>query len=155
VIIGVKIKKLKIFKDKIEVGEKINKPGFLMEVLRTDEGLLKKFGQTTFTKAYSGTIKAFHMHKHQDDLWFVASGKAKIVLCDMRKKSRTYKKVQEIISGENEYKLVLIPSGVAHGYQVISKGPVLLFYHTTKPYNKNNPDEIRFPYNDKEIGYRW
>jgi len=152
---GVKIKKLKIHQDKAELGEKIRKPGFLMEILRSDEKLLKKFGQSTLTISYQGTIKAFHSHEHQDDLWFVAKGSVKIVLCDLRKNSKTYKEIQEIMAGENDYKVVLIPAGVAHGYQVLSRQPVLLFYHTTKPYDAKNPDEIRIPYDNKEIGYRW
>ncbi|MBE3094714.1 MAG: dTDP-4-dehydrorhamnose 3,5-epimerase family protein [Actinobacteria bacterium] len=152
---GVKTKKLKVFPDKIEKGEVSKKPGFLMEVLRDDEGLLKKFGQATFTVAYSGTIKAFHLHQKQDDLWFIATGKAKIVLCDLRKESPTFKEIIEIFAGEDDYKVILIPAGVAHGYQVLSKKPVLLFYHTTKEYNAKNPDEIRIPYDDPEIGYDW
>jgi len=156
---GVVVKKLKVHKDIPDVdppagGEKI-KPGFLMEVLRADEGLLKKFGQTTFTAAYKGTIKAFHFHKKQDDLWFIATGKAKVVLCDLRKDSPTYKETQIIYAGQNDYKLILIPIGVAHGYKVLSKEPVLLFYHTSEPYNAKNPDEERLPHNSKEIGFDW
>lgn len=152
---GVKIKKLVVHKDIPDIESKKIRQGFLMEVLRVDEGLLKKFGQTTLTIAYQGTIKAFHSHKKQDDLWFVAAGKTKIVLCDLRKNSPTRKEIQEIFAGENDYKLILIPAGVAHGYQVLSKEPVLLFYHTTKPYNAKNPDEERLPYNSPEIGYDW
>jgi len=154
-ISGVKIKKLKVFLDKVERGERIETPGFLMEVLRSDEGLISRFGQTTFTVAYKNTIKAFHLHKRQDDLWFFATGKAKIVLCDLRKKSPTYRKIQVIFAGKDDYKLILIPRGVAHGYQVLSEEPVLLFYHTTKPYNPKKPDEQRFAPNDPKIGYIW
>lgn len=154
-IFGVKIKKLKIFKDKPDLKQKKVKPGFLMEVLRADEGLLKKFGQTTFTVAYKGTIKGFHWHKYQDDLWFPATGKVRIVLYDNRKKSKTYRQLQVITAGANDYKLIVIPAGVVHGYQVLSKEPVLLFYHTTKPYNPKNPDEQRIPPDDPEIGFDW
>lgn len=152
---GVKIKKLIVHPDVVEKGERIKKPGFLMEVLRADEGLLKKFGQTTFTVAYPGTIKAFHWHKKQDDLWFVASGTALVVLYDLRKDSPTKGQVQTIEAGENDYKLILIPKGVAHGYKVLKDKPVLLFYHTTEPYNPENPDEERIPFNDPRIGFDW
>jgi len=131
------------------------KPGFLVEVLRQDDKLLQKFGQTTFTVAYQGTIKGFHFHHKQDDLWFVATGKAKIVLYDLRKNSLTFKKTQVILAGENNYKLVLIPKGIAHGYQVLSKEPVLLFYHTTETYNSKKPDEERISWDSPEIGFNW
>jgi dTDP-4-dehydrorhamnose 3,5-epimerase len=152
---GVKIKKLTVHKDISDTGAPGEKPGHLMEVLRADEGLLKKFGQTTFTVAYPGTIKAFHWHKKQDDLWFVAGGRAKIVLYDLRRDSETFGETQVIIADEKEPILVLIPAGVAHGYKVLGDKPVLLFYHTTEPYNAKNPDEERISYDDPKIGYDW
>ena len=152
---GVKIKELKVHQDIPDREEGKEKPGFLMEVLRDDDELLKKFGQTTFTVAYEGTIKAFHYHKKQDDLWFVATGKAMVVLHDLRNDSPTKGETQVIYTGKDDYKLILIPEGVAHGYKVVSKEPVLLFYHTTESYDAENPDEERLPFDDPQIGFDW
>ena len=152
---GVKIKELKVHQDISDTKEPQEKPGFLMEILREDDGLLKKFGQTIFTVAYKDTIKAFHYHKKQDDLWFVATGKAVVVLHDLRDDSPTKGETQVIMAGEGDYKLILIPVGVAHGYKVLSEEPVLLFYHTTEPYIPESPDEERIPYNDPKIGFDW
>ncbi len=149
---GVVIKELKVHKDIPDRAEDSDK-GFLMEVLRNDDNLLKNFGQTTMSVAYEGTVKAFHWHKKQDDIWFIASGKAKIILNDQRKDSPTYGQTDIILAGENDYKIVLIPIGVAHGYKVLSKEPVMLFYHTTLEYNPNDLDEERLPWDflGKEI----
>ncbi|MBU0612621.1 dTDP-4-dehydrorhamnose 3,5-epimerase family protein [Patescibacteria group bacterium] len=152
---GVIIKDLIVRKDIPDRDEDISKPGFLMEVLRDDDKLLTKFGQTTFTVAYEGTIKAFHYHEKQDDLWFVATGKAMIVLYDLRKNSPTNGETQVIFAGKDDYKLVVIPIGVAHGYKVLSDEPVLLFYQTTESYDPKDPDEKRMPYNDPKIGFDW
>jgi dTDP-4-dehydrorhamnose 3,5-epimerase len=151
---GVIIKKLKVHKD-IPDTDTSQRLGFLMEVLRSDEGLIKKFGQSIFTVSYYGTIKAFHWHKKQDDLWFIATGKARVVLYDQRKKSKTYGKTQVILAGADNYKLILIPVGVVHGYQVLSKEPVLVFYHTTECYNPNKLDEFRIAHDDKTINFNW
>ena len=151
---GVKIKKLKVWEDKPDLKQKVE-PGFFMEVLRDDDKLLKRFGQNNFTIAHKGTIKAFHWHKHQDDLWFIAAGRAKIVLYDQRKSSPTHGKTQIITAGADDYKLVLIPVGVVHGYKVISDEPCLLFYHVTKAYNRGKPDEERINPYDKTINYKW
>ena len=51
--------------------------------------------------------------------------------------------------------MILIPKGVCHGYKVVSKEPVSLFYHTTESYDIHNPDEYRIPYDSKEIGIDW
>ena len=152
---GVKIKELKVHQDISDTDDPMEKPGHLMEVLRADEGLMSKFGQSIFTVAHPGTIKAFHWHKKQDDLWFVASGKAEIVLHDLREDSETKGETQTIITDESNPRLVLIPVGVAHGYKVLGDRPVSLFYHTTEPYNAENPDEERLPYDDQKIGYDW
>ena len=152
---GVKIKPLVVHKDISDMPSARSKKGFLIEVLRNDDGFLKKFGQTVFTLAYCGDIKGFHWHKKQDDLWFVATGKVGIVLHDLRKKSPTHSQTDVLYAGADDYKLVLIPKGVAHGYKVLSKEPVLLFYHVTELYNSKNPDEQRIPYNDPKIGFNW
>jgi len=129
--------------------------GYFREILRDDDNLLKKFGQTSVTETYPGVIKAFHWHKKQDDLWYVARGMAQIVLHDLRKDSKTYKQTQIIYAGEENPVLILIPSGVAHGYMVIGNKPVLLFYHTTEQYNKDLPDEERLPFDDPAINFDW
>ncbi|EKE14096.1 MAG: nucleotide sugar epimerase [uncultured bacterium] len=152
---GVKIKKLQVHDDIPDRDHSKERPGFLIEVLRDDDNFLKKFGQTTFTVAYQGTIKAFHYHKNQDDLWFVATGKAMVVLYDQRKDSPTYKETQVIMAGKDDYKLILIPAGVVHGYKVLSEEPVLLFYHTTESYNAKEPDEERMDFDDSKIGFDW
>lgn len=152
---GVKIKKLTVHADIPDTDEALAEPGFLMEVLRDDDGLLKKFGQTTFTVAYQGTVKAFHHHERQDDLWFVATGRAMVVLYDMRSDSPTHGQTQVIYAGEDDYKLILIPIGVLHGYKVLSQQPVLLFYHTTESYDPQRPDEKRTPFDDPMIGFDW
>lgn len=152
---GVEINILTVHQDIPDVSEPVSMPGFLIEVLREDDDLFEKFGQTTFTVAYKDTIKAFHWHKTQDDLWFASTGKAKIVLYDLRKHSPTFGVTQVISAGEDDYKLILIPNGVAHGYKVVSEKPVLLFYHSTVPYNREKPDEERIPWNDPTIDFNW
>lgn len=151
---GVKIKELKVFKDKPDLKQKVE-PGIFMEVLRNDDDMLKRFGQSNFTIAYKDTIKAFHWHKYQDDLWFLASGRAAIVLYDQRKKSKTYEETQVIYGGTDDYKLILIPVGVVHGYKVLSDEPCLLFYHVTKAYNREKTDEERIDPFDKKINFDW
>lgn len=149
------VKKLKVYKDKPDLKQPKVKPGIFLEVLKDTDKIISKNAQSNFSIAYQGTIKAFHHHKYQDDLWFVASGRAAIVLYDGRKKSSTYGKTQVIYAGDDDYKLVLVPSGVIHGYKVLSKEPCLLFYHVTKKYNRQKPDELRLDPFDKGIGFDW
>ncbi len=143
---GVVVKELKRFCDE---------RGYFLEVLRDDDEMLEVFGQTSFTMSYPGVIKAFHWHRRQDDLWFVAAGTAQIVLHDIREDSGTRGQTQVIYAGEDVPVLVLIPRGVAHGYRVLGSKPLALFYHTNRSYDPADPDEERIPYDDPGIGFDW
>lgn len=129
--------------------------GYLREVLRADDNLLRQFGQLTVTKTHPGVIKAFHWHKDQDDVWYIAAGMARIVMYDRRPESPTFQETMVVVAGEDNPLSVLIPTGVAHGYQVLGNQPVLLFYTVTKPYNAADPDEQRIAWDDPEIGFDW
>ena len=129
--------------------------GYFREILREDDHLLKRFGQTSITKTYPGVIKAFHWHKHQDDLWYVADGMVRIVLHDRRDGSPTKGQTQVIYAGEDQPLTVFIPAGIAHGYQVLGNEPAVLFYHVTQAYDPKNPDEERIPFDDPAIGFDW
>mgnify|MGYP005851944433 CR=1 FL=1 len=129
--------------------------GYVREVLRDDDGLLERFGQTTITKTYPGVIKAFHWHKNQDDIWYVAQGMARVVMHDLRRDSPTHGETQVVHAGEDNPVLIFIPRGVAHGYQVLGDKPVLLFYHVTQSYDPDDPDEERIPFDDAQIGFDW
>jgi len=153
---GVKIKQLTVHQDIPDTPDELNGArGVLMEVVRDDDGLMKKFGQTTFTITHRGTIKGFHWHQKQDDVWFVATGRAKVVLHDLRESSPTKGETQTLYAGTGDYKVILIPAGVVHGYKVVSDEPVLMFYHTTMSYDPKDPDEQRIAYDDPTIAFNW
>lgn len=152
---GVQIKLLAVHKDIPDVDQPDVKPGFLMEVLRCDDKLFTKFGQTTMTVAYKGNIKGFHYHEKQDDLWFAATGRVLVVLHDLREDSQTRGETMTLNAGADDYKLVRIPPGVVHGYKVLSDEPVIMFYHTTEPYDSKDPDENLIPHNDPKINFDW
>ena len=129
--------------------------GFFVEILRDDDKLLKKFGQSSMSMSYPGVIKAFHYHKIQDDLWFFPSGNAQVVLHDMRENSETKGETNVFYMGENNPILLYIPVGVAHGYRVLGNTPAAIVYFTTESYDPKAPDEFRIDWNDPAIGFSW
>ncbi len=141
---GVKIKQLTTY---------LTEDGYFREILRDEDNLLEKFGQSSISLAHPGFIKAFHYHLKQDDLWYIVSGQVRTVLYDTRKESKTYKQTQVVIMGENDPKLVFIPKGVAHGYQVLGSKDAVLMYHTSAHYDP--ADEHRIAFDDKEIKFDW
>ena len=129
--------------------------GYFREVVREDDHLLSHFGQSSITKTYPGVIKAFHWHYNQDDVWYVIDGMARVVLYDRRPGSPTLGVTQVVYAGEDNPVVILIPIGVAHGYQVLGNKPVVLFYHVTQAYDPKQPDEQRIPFDDPQIGFDW
>ncbi|MBI2541519.1 dTDP-4-dehydrorhamnose 3,5-epimerase family protein [Candidatus Woesearchaeota archaeon] len=143
---GVKIIKLTSNKDD---------RGYFREIFRNEDGLLDNFGQISVSLTKPGIIKAFHWHKQQDDLFYVVSGKAVVVLYDRRKNSKTFGRMMKIRMHEDLPRLLLIPKGIAHGYIAIGKKPLMMLYVMSKSYNPRKPDEFRISHDDSRIGFDW
>lgn len=100
-------------------------------------------------------IKGWVVHTTYDDRSFVSRGTIKFVLYDDRKKSSTYKKVNEIYLSEENRALITIPKGVFHALQNVGHDDALFVNMPTKAYNHKNPDKRRLPINTKAIPYRF
>ncbi len=129
--------------------------GLLLEILRSDDPLFKKFGQVYMSMAYPGVVKAWHYHKKQTDHWCIVSGMAKVVLYDARPKSPTYRRINEFFIGNLNPQLLVIPPFVMHGYKAIGSAPACLINVPTELYNFAKPDEYRLPPDTKKIPYSW
>ena len=131
--------------------------GYFLEVARLRQGLIADFpGESTQVSAalsYPGTIKAFHFHLHQADLWVPARGMLQVALVDLRRGSPTHGLKNTFYCGALQPWQVRIPPGVGHGYKVIGEEPAMLVYVTDRLYNPK--DEGRIPYDDPSIGYDW
>ncbi len=145
-ITGVKIKKLNLYHDD---------RGFFTELVKKGEECFARIAQTNYTETYPGVIKAFHWHKYQDDIWFCSRGNIQVVLYDKRQRSKTKNKTNIFYIGEANPVLLFIPRGVVHGYRVLGNKKAGVFYHTTRPYNPEKPDEERIDFDDAEIGFDW
>src|SRR5579884_1770019 len=129
--------------------------GYFLEVVRMGKGGVTEFpSQSTQVSAalsYPGTIKAFHIHKHQTDYWAPVAGMLQVALVDLRAGSRTHGVRNTFYVGKLRPWQLLIPPGVAHGYKVIGTEPAMLVYVTNRFYNPD--DEGRIGYNDPGINY--
>jgi dTDP-4-dehydrorhamnose 3,5-epimerase len=143
---GVVVKELPVHRDA---------RGRLMEILRADDPLFASFGQVYMTVARPGVVKAWHCHERQTDHFCVVAGTARIALYDGRNGSPSRGAVMEVIAGEDNAALVVIPPGVYHGFRAVGAAEVRILNIPTELYDPKNPDEIRRPYNDPTIPYDW
>jgi dTDP-4-dehydrorhamnose 3,5-epimerase len=145
-IVGVKVKKLKVIADE---------RGRLMEILRKDDEMFQSFGQVYMTTAYPGVVKGWHYHKKQSDNMAVLKGMMKIVLYDARKGSKTFGEVNEFFAGEHNPILVHIPPYVYHGFKCVSEEEAMVVNTPTAVYRYNQPDEFRVHPHENDIPYDW
>jgi len=143
---GVQVKKLKLIPDE---------RGRLMEILRCDEKMFKKFGQVYMTTARPGVVKAWHYHKKQDDNFTCIRGKMRLALYDARKASPTRGEVDEFIISLDDPMLVTIPKSVYHGFKAVSDEEAVVINVPTRPYDREHPDEYRVDAYENDIPYDW
>lgn len=127
--------------------------GVIMHGVRSDS-MLNPFGEVYFKKLYSGIINGWHVHEKLILNYICVSGMMKIVLCDLREKSKTYKKIQEVYFGDDNYVLVHIPPGVANAVKSLVE-PFSIFCNVaSEPHNPTIKYRRIDPHSD-EIAYDW
>ena len=143
---GVKVKKLKMIPDE---------RGRLMEILRCDDKVFKKFGQVYMTTAFPGVVKAWHYHARQDDNFTCVHGRMRLALYDARPDSPTYKEVNDFVVSLEDPMLIVIPKEVYHGFKCVSDVEAVVINTPTETYDPKNPDEYRLDAFDNDIPYDW
>ena len=129
--------------------------GYLMEMLREDDAVFERFGQSYVALNYPGVVRAWHYHREQTDHSVAVKGMVKVALYDAREGSATHGEVQEFFLGDNNPMLLKIPPGVFHGYKTIGTEPSLLVNFPTHTYNRAQPDEYRVPWDSPDVPYDW
>jgi dTDP-4-dehydrorhamnose 3,5-epimerase len=131
----------------------IDDGGSLTEIVRLDDqGNLQilpefKVRQSTFSQMLPDTIKAFHLHYNQEDVWFInPTDRLLIGLFDARKNSPTYNNSMRFVLGAGRAQILYIPRGVAHGLANVWKAPASMIYFVNQQFDPNNPDEHRLPW---------
>jgi len=142
---GVVLKKLNLISDE---------RGWIMEILRSDLDVFKKFGQVYATAAYPSVVKAWHMHRKQFDFMACIKGMIKLALYDGRNGSKTKGELNEFIIGERNPTLVVVPPEVWHGFKALHEVAIVVNV-PTEPYNYKEPDEYRLPPDTDKIRYDW
>ena len=102
----------------------------------------------------AGSLVGLHYHLRQADFWYVAAGRARVVLHDLRVGSPTDGATESFNLGGDgtaRHRGVYIPPGVAHGFAALSD--VTMTYLVDCPYD---PDaELGLAWNDREVAADW
>ena len=119
------------------------------------EQLLNDFGEVYFSKIYPGAIKGWHVHETLELNYICVHGMIKLVLHDLRKKSKTYGVTQEFFMGDDNHILVHIPAGVANGSKGFGATPFSLVANVASHAHDPSLKYKRIDPHGGEIDYNW
>jgi dTDP-4-dehydrorhamnose 3,5-epimerase len=123
--------------------------GAFIEIMRAG-AYPEVFVQSNHSRSLAGVLRGLHYHRHQADLWYVISGRARVGLADLRTRSATPATATVVLSGD-EPATLYIPPGVAHGF--LAEEPVDLVYWVTAYYDAS--DEHGVAWNDASLAIDW
>ena len=136
----------------IPVKNYISEDGDFSEIIRMEKGKvagLEDFEvvQLNRSKLLPGSIKGWHLHFQQEDIFYLPpSGFLLVGLWDLRKSSKTNGVSMKITLGAGQSSLLYVPRGVAHGMANVSNQDIELFYFVNQQFDFENPDERRLPW---------
>ena len=142
-----------------EVENKIFKDhrGLFVKTFQADvfkqSGLNSEFKESFFSVSKKNVLRGMHFQLPPNDhakLVYVTQGEILDVAVDLRPESPTYKQHFSVIL--NEYKMLYIPTGFAHGFLTISDYAVFS-YKCSDYYDPD--DEGGLAWNDAEVGIKW
>lgn len=106
-----------------------------------------RVAQSSYSEVAPGAIKAWHLHRRQNDLWFVPPSQRLLVgLLDVRDGSETSGVSMRLVLGGGRAQLLFIPAGVAHGAANTGTVTAAILYFTSATFDPQNPDELRLPW---------
>jgi len=130
-----------------------DKRGAVLHMLRLTDPHFTRFGEIYFSTVYPGVVKAWKNHRRMTVNYACIHGRIRIVLYDDRAGSATAGALMEIVVSLEEYALIVIPSGIWHGFQGIAEHVSILANCATEPHDPDELDRLD-PYSS-EIPYRW
>ena len=144
----------------IEIEKIEDERGFFARIWDNNEfkkqGLSSKLMQcsVSFNKN-KGTLRGMHYQiSPSEEIKIVRCTQGKIfdVIIDLRKDSKTYKKWIGVELSHNNYKMLYIPKGFAHGFLTLDENTEV-FYQMSNEYNKEMAQGIRW--DDPTFSINW
>jgi dTDP-4-dehydrorhamnose 3,5-epimerase len=131
----------------------IDERGRVMHMLRSDAAHFSSFGEIYFSTVNRGAIKAWHLHHRMVLNYAVPFGVIKFVMFDGRPWSSTFRQIQEVYLGPENYCLVTVPPMVWSGFKGVGSEGALVANCSSIPHD---PTEVerKEPF-DGFIPYEW
>ena len=123
--------------------------GFFTEVFRSRTAPAELV-QANHSHSKANVVRGLHYHRNQADLWYVAGGRIRAAMADLRTRIDTPATATIDMSFEHPATLY-IPPGVAHGFAALTDCD--LIYWVTQEFD--DTDEYGVAWNDPNLGIDW
>ncbi len=107
--------------------------------------------QSNRSDSHADVLRGLHYHFNQVDYWYLAAGRIRVGLADLRRGSPTFRVTQTIDLDAADSRGLYIPCGVAHGFLALSD--VTLFYTVDNYYDGG--DEFGLAWDDPDVVVPW
>lgn len=115
--------------------------GFLVQCLTNSELKNKQFGTIYVVYIAPKMVRGRHYHKTKQEQLWIASGRCKIVLLDVR----TKEKAEFILdSSDDKVTRITIEPFVVHGIENLSDEVSIIIGYSDEPYNAKDPDKYSY-----------
>lgn len=108
--------------------------------------------QSNRSDSRTGVLRGLHYHFDQVDYWYLAAGRIRVGLVDLRRSSPSFRCTQTLEVDSDDCRGLYIPSGVAHGFLALSD--VTLFYVVDNYYDGGR-DEFGLAWDDPDLAVPW
>ena len=123
--------------------------GFFSEVFRA-RNAPAELVQANHSHSKAGVVRGLHYHRRQADLWYVASGRIRAAMADLRTPSERPATATVDMSVDAPATLY-IPAGVAHGFAALTECD--LIYWVTHEFDAS--DEFGVAWDDPTLAIDW
>lgn len=113
--------------------------GTVLQMLNATDPHFSGFGEVYFSSVYPGVVKGWKRHRRMTVNYACILGRVKLVLYDDRGGSSTNGTVTELCLCPDEYRLVVIPPLVWHGFQGAGQPAPIVANCASEP---SDPDEL-------------
>jgi dTDP-4-dehydrorhamnose 3,5-epimerase len=127
--------------------------GAVFLMLKATDPHFIRFGEIYFSSVFPGVAKAWKKHRRLTSNYACIHGQIRLVLWDDRDGSMTKGTLMELCLGPDDYKLVVVPPGVWHGFQGLSEPLAIVANCATEI---SDPDELdRLEPNSPDVPHSW
>lgn len=125
------------------------------EIVFKQNGIVEDFKQDNQSLSNKGILRGLHFQNPphaQSKLVRVIKGEVQDVVVDIRKSSKTYGQHYSINLSEENFLMLMIPKGFAHGFATL-RDETIFSYKCSDVYHPES--EGGLAWNDREFGINW